>query len=102
VKTVPLKIKDLLTPLAIAVWIMDDGGKAESGSLLIATHSFTQSDVDLLIKVLKDRYNINATRQKAGKNKQVADLCTSCHKVASTFASRRLDPEVADLRALSL
>jgi len=65
VKIVPSIIGQYLTPLALAIWIMDDGGKVGSG-LKLATNSFSYSDCMLLTKVLFDNFNIKATVQKAG------------------------------------
>jgi len=34
VKRVPINISDYLTPLALAVWIMDDGSSTKAGGML--------------------------------------------------------------------
>ncbi len=60
IKVVPANIADYLTPLALAVWIMDDGLRMSSG-LNIATHGFSKADVELLSKVLWDKYGIKTT-----------------------------------------
>ena len=65
VKRVPSIIGQYLTPLALAIWIMDDGGKVGQG-LKLATNSFSYSDCLFLIKVLNDNFNIKSTVQKAG------------------------------------
>lgn len=65
VKKVPSIIGQYLTPLALAIWIMDDGGKLGQG-LKLATNSFSYSDCLFLIKVLNDNFNIKSTVQKAG------------------------------------
>jgi ubiquinol-cytochrome c reductase cytochrome b subunit len=69
VKVVPLNIGDYLTPLALAIWIMDDGTKSGS-SLKFATNSFTYSECLLLVKVLYDKFNIKASVQSAGVENQ--------------------------------
>jgi len=71
IKIVPSIIGQYLTPLALAIWIMDDGGKVGSG-LKLATNSFSYSDCMLLTKVLYDNFNIKATIQiePAGKPNQ--------------------------------
>jgi ubiquinol-cytochrome c reductase cytochrome b subunit len=68
-KIVPANIGEFLTPLALAIWIMDDGGKVSSG-LKLATNSFSYSDCLLLVKVLYDNFNIKASVQSAGKDNQ--------------------------------
>src|SRR5690606_12660961 len=64
-KIVPRIISEYLSPLALAVWIMDDGSIVSSG-LKIATNSFTNEDVQLLCNVLKEKYGIKATVILAG------------------------------------
>lgn len=59
-KIIPKNIEFYLTPLAIAIWIMDDGTKS-SGGLRLCTNSFSYEDNLLLCKALKNRYNITAT-----------------------------------------
>lgn len=63
IKSVPYNIAELLSPLALAVWIMDDGGKHNTG-LRLATHCFMEKDVDLLIEALKNKFGLISTRQK--------------------------------------
>jgi hypothetical protein len=61
-KTIPLNIYEYLTPLALAVWIMDDGGWTNYG-VRIATNSFKLKEVELLQDVLKSKYNLETTIQ---------------------------------------
>jgi ubiquinol-cytochrome c reductase cytochrome b subunit len=60
IKRVPLNIHDYLTPLALAIWIMDDGTWKESG-VRIATHSFKITEVELLRSVLESKFNLKVT-----------------------------------------
>jgi hypothetical protein len=60
IKIIPNNIGDFLTPLAIAVWFMDDGKKHSSG-YSFATNSFTKKEVDLICKVLNSKFSIIAT-----------------------------------------
>lgn len=64
VKIVPSCIGDYLTPLALAVWIMDDGTAMPYG-LKISTNSFSHSDVQFLCDILQDKYNIKAAPNKS-------------------------------------
>ncbi len=66
-KIVPLNIGDYLTPLALAIWFMDDGSSLNRG-VRIATNCFTLEEVNLLCNVLKLKYNIIATPKKCGRN----------------------------------
>jgi ubiquinol-cytochrome c reductase cytochrome b subunit len=64
-KRVPLNIKYYLSPLALAIWIMDDGCKCGSG-LKLATNSFSYSECLLLTNVLYVKFNLKASVQSAG------------------------------------
>lgn len=68
-KCVPSNISTYLTPLALAVWIMDDGGKVGKG-LKLSTNSFTFDECVLLVKVLFDKYSIKSSVQSAGSENQ--------------------------------
>ena len=69
VKTVPYCIADYLTPLALAIWIMDDGTKVSKG-LKLCTNSFSYSDCVLLVKVLNDNFSLKSSVQSAGAPNQ--------------------------------
>jgi hypothetical protein len=64
-KIVPLDIDSLLTPLAVAVWFMDDGA-ADYAGVTLQTHGFTFQEVTLLEKALQVRYRLetNSRRNK--------------------------------------
>ena len=68
VKVVPLNIEEYLTPLALAIWFMDDGSKLGSG-VRIATNNFTLEEVQFLCNVLYKKYNITATTHVGSKDK---------------------------------
>jgi ubiquinol-cytochrome c reductase cytochrome b subunit len=53
-KVVPKNIADYLSPLALAVWIMDDGTCQGSG-VIISTNSFPKEEVQFLCDVLKKK-----------------------------------------------
>jgi ubiquinol-cytochrome c reductase cytochrome b subunit len=61
VKRVPACIDDYLTPLALAVWIMDDGGVGANGILTLHTNCFPEADVNLLRSVLLSKYNLSSS-----------------------------------------
>jgi ubiquinol-cytochrome c reductase cytochrome b subunit len=65
IKRVPSCIKEYLTPLALAIWIMDDGSKLGK-SLKLCTNSFSYSDCLILVNCLYDNFSIKATIQLAG------------------------------------
>jgi LAGLIDADG DNA endonuclease family/NADH-Ubiquinone oxidoreductase (complex I), chain 5 N-terminus len=68
VKFVPLNIEEYFTPLALAIWFMDDGSSLNKGAR-IATNCFTFEEVNLLCKALKNKYNIIVTPNKCGKDR---------------------------------
>jgi len=60
-KIVPLKVEEYLTPLALAVWIMDYSfAGAVSYGLKIATNNFTLIEVNLLCEIINRKYELNA------------------------------------------
>jgi ubiquinol-cytochrome c reductase cytochrome b subunit len=65
IKVIPIEISDYLSPLALAVWIMDDGGKISSG-LKIATNSFSKSEVEYLATLLRNNYGLKVSVISAG------------------------------------
>lgn len=68
-KGVPSNIADYLTPLALAILIMDDGGKIGQG-LKLSTNSFSFSDCNFLVKVPYENFKLKATVQSAGVENQ--------------------------------
>ena len=60
VKTIPSNIGDLLTEVGLAFWIMDDGGLGSNGTLNLHTDSYTLTEYNLLIDVLKRNFYINS------------------------------------------
>lgn len=60
VKVVPSNISDLLTARGLAFWIMDDGSKIVNG-LHLNTYAFSSPDIDLLLDVLKNKFNLKCS-----------------------------------------
>ena len=68
VKIVPLNIFELLTPLGLAYFICDDGSFDKSNKTVkLCTENFTEFDVDLLIQVLENKFNLECRKEKRGK-----------------------------------
>lgn len=66
VKVIPNNIGDLLTPLGLAHWIMQDGSYHKvSKGVALCTDSFTKDEVELLRSVLQEKFNLSCTIQKA-------------------------------------
>ena len=67
----PKNINELLTPRALAYWFMDDGTYTFNRSqndpqryYRFSTQSFPLEDQALLVQVLRDNFDIDATIQK--------------------------------------
>nr|AUN28142.1 hypothetical protein [Malassezia pachydermatis] len=69
VKRVPTNIKDYLTPLALAIWVMDDGARVGK-SLKFCTNSFSYEDCLYLSQILSKLYDIKTSIHNAGKENQ--------------------------------
>jgi ubiquinol-cytochrome c reductase cytochrome b subunit len=65
IKRVPKDISIYLTPLALAIWIIDDGARVGKG-IKLSTNSFNYSDCIRLTEVLYNKYDIKASVQKTG------------------------------------
>ncbi len=69
VKAIPLNIETYLTPLALAIWIMDDGGKSSMG-LKLSTQCFTKEEVLLLSNSINNKFKFHSTLHSTGKKDQ--------------------------------
>ena len=66
-KIVPLNIAELLTPLALAYWLSDDGSFIKShGTIILSTDGFSLEEVKLLASVLNNKWDFNCTINKSG------------------------------------
>lgn len=66
-KVVPKDIWELLTPKALALWIMDDGGSTSNSGIYISTEGFSYEDVHLLWIVLTFKYGLKVSISKRKK-----------------------------------
>ena len=69
IKLVPKNIANYLTPLALAIWIMNDASKSSKGFKL-CTNSFTFQDCQCLSQVLQDNFNLKSSVKSAGAPNQ--------------------------------
>jgi hypothetical protein len=67
-KRIPLNIEELLTPVSLAYWAMDDGGKHNKNNFVLCTNAFTLEEVQLLIKVLKENFDLNCSIHRPNKD----------------------------------
>ncbi len=65
-KIIPKTIDKIITPQSLTIWFMDDGSiksKAHK-ALVIHTHGYSKSDLELIIKVLKSKFDLKIGLQK--------------------------------------
>lgn len=75
-KIIPNNIIELLTPISLAYWIMDDGSFTGSG-LKLHTNAFSIEELKLLVEVLKKNFNLIVTIQISNKEKLQYNLYIS-------------------------
>lgn len=76
VKVVP-KDLSLLSPAALAHWIMQDGSRSTSKGLYLCTDSFSEAEVKHLMKYIIDRYKISCSIHKANGRFRIYILAKS-------------------------
>jgi hypothetical protein len=79
-KIVPLDLS-LLTPIAIAHWVMQDGSRGTSKGLYLCTDSFTYDEVQRLSQYLKNKFDIKSSIHKSGGNYRIYILAKSVETV---------------------
>jgi DNA-binding transcriptional regulator WhiA len=78
-KVIPKIIGKLLSPIGIAVWFMDDGSakSRKHRAKIFNTQCFSKEEVLLLIKILKDKFKINAKLREQKDGYQIYILSES-------------------------
>jgi LAGLIDADG DNA endonuclease family len=69
-KIVPYNIFNLLTPIGLAFWIMDDGSRQNDG-LHLSVYSFDSESVDRLLKTLRDKFNLKCSIHKHDRGPRI-------------------------------
>lgn len=64
-KSLPCEELENLDPLGLAVWYMDDGCKT-GNSMVLCTNSFSRSELEFLVTLLKRKFDLDFTIQKTG------------------------------------
>jgi signal transduction histidine kinase len=80
VKIVPNDLS-LLSPIALAHWIMQDGSRGTCKGLYLCTDSFTEKDVKRLVDYIKIRYKISCSIHKFKGRYRIYILAKSVHTV---------------------
>lgn len=76
IKVIPSNIADLLTPVGLAFWSMDDGSKCSHGFHL-NTNAFSLDDLNLLLDVLRVKFNLTCSLHPRGKGNRIYISATS-------------------------
>jgi hypothetical protein len=65
-KIIPKIINKIITPQSLAIWFMDDGSikSKKHKTLLIHTQGYSKNDLELIIKVLKNKFGLKVGLQK--------------------------------------
>ncbi len=63
-KSVNISVIRDIDELGLAIWYMDDGSRTSS-SMTLATNSFSYSELQLLVELLKEKFDLNFTIHKA-------------------------------------
>lgn len=69
-KIIPVNIYDLLTPRGLAFWRMDDGSRHGEG-VHISAYDFSEKDIDKLMFVLQDKFNLKCSIYYNRENKPI-------------------------------
>jgi hypothetical protein len=55
-----------MSPIALALWIMDDGSLIKNRGIKLCTNCFTLKETKKLVKILENKYNLNLSIHSAG------------------------------------
>lgn len=72
-KVIPKQIRHWLTPLALAIWFMDDGSAKSKyhRAVILNTQGFNRRDIGLLQEALLAKFNIEAALRKQKEGLQL-------------------------------
>ena len=79
IKIIPRNLEDYLTPLALVIWLLNDGfaQKLGKGAHLDPAFLVSRDDIEYLCDILKNKYSLDTTIQSKGKNKGETLFITS-------------------------
>ena len=69
-KVIPSFVEEYLSPIALAIWIMDDGGWINNRGIKISTNCFSLSEVKFLVSILEKKYGLKVATHSAGATNQ--------------------------------
>lgn len=65
-KKIPYFIEEYLSPMALTIWIINDGGWISNRGIKIATNCYNLSDVKRLSSILENKYGLSVAVHSAG------------------------------------
>jgi hypothetical protein len=81
-KIIPFNIGELLTELSLAYWLCDDGTFVKGRDIVIlCTESFSESEVDLLLAVLQNKFGLKCRKDKRGNGFRIYIVKSSLNKL---------------------
>lgn len=94
-KVVPKLIKRLLTERGLAYWFMDDGSikSKQSKAVIFNTQGFAEQDVAKLIRVLREKFGLEAKQRRQREGQQIYISGRSYGRFRS-LVERHLIPEM--------
>lgn len=93
VKVVPAIIYELLSPVALAHWIMGDGTALPAG-LLLCTDSYCLQDVVLLMNVLMIKFGLHCTCREIRPNQYRIYIREESMDKLRTIVLEHMDPSM--------
>jgi len=102
-KVVPKLVHKWLTPLALAIWFMDDGSIKSKyhKARIINTQRFKKSDVERLISVLSEKYGVSAKLRKQKEGYQIYLLSETINRFVEIVKPYIIPSMMYKLRGLS-
>lgn len=96
-KSIKQEIGQFLTPLGMAIWIMDDGWKVQNCMIKISSESFSIDESELLRSIIKDNFNIDSyvysfTRKRYNKEYNYSNI--TFNKENSIKLTKLIEPYV--------
>jgi hypothetical protein len=87
-KIIPSNIGELLTELSLAYWLCDDGTFVKGRDIVIlCTESFSESEVDLLLAVLSNKFGMKCRKNKRGNGFRICIVKSSLNKLRELVQS---------------
>lgn len=93
-KIIPSNIKDLLTEVGLAFWIMDDGGLGSGGTLNFSTDSYTENEIDLLIDALTKNFYLKCRKSLKRPNQWMIVIPKSEVQKVANLTLKYLHPSM--------